>query len=145
MILKLKGSGTSPPRVVFVFLFAGVILRTPGVQVMAKALCQLLYPMQYRLCCSILSLCLRKCFPDKFANLSLTNGRFSCPCRLDLTLQQELPITRFQPFLPDLLLRSLGASHLPRFRRIRPSCSKTEAWGGSGTAASSSPIQICIF
>ena len=56
MILKWRGVGHSPPRIVFVFLFAGIILCTPGVQVMAKAHCQLPCPMQNRLCCSILSL-----------------------------------------------------------------------------------------
>ena len=30
---------------------------------------------------------IRKCFPDKFSKLSLTNEKFSCPCRLDLMLQ----------------------------------------------------------
>ena len=43
------------------------------------------------------------------------------------------------------LLRSLGASPLPRFWWTRPSYLKKEAWGGSCTATSSSPIQICIF
>ena len=69
--LKWKGRDTSSPKFVFVFLFTGVVLSTPGdVQIMAGARCQLLCPRQYRLCCSILSLGLRKCFPGKFAQIS---------------------------------------------------------------------------
>ena len=70
MFLKWKGKVSSSPRFVFVILFTGVVLSTPGgVQAMAEAHYQLLCPMQYRLCCSILSLCLRKCLPGKFTQI----------------------------------------------------------------------------